>query len=215
MYQYILILLIYKKFTIEMEKLFEFIKAVKLDEESEDSLMEICDRIDTKYSIPELIQFLERYELIDSEQWLSELKYYLIEFKVYTLLNSFDYFKEYLLTYPRILRLIVYAFKFILKTLVDVNITRFYHTNPMNKEFVSVFQRETSTVFHCSLKLCMRNAGYIQTNDIWYPVLCSEKDLKLVHDDQKIIDIGVWKEYIEYLEQEKALEPGKINIHFS
>jgi len=190
-----------------LKDLYNFLKRADLGKKSEEKLIDICDRIDTKYTIPELIQFLERYYAIDKEQWLEEFKYYLIEFKVQDLLKSFDYFKEYLLKYPRIFHLIICAFRFILQTLVDVKITKFYQTNPLCQEFVTVFQRVISTVFHCSMKLCVTNANYHNTNDRWETITCSDHEKNLVFNGQKIIDIGAWKEYLEYLDKTNMLEP--------
>jgi len=185
-----------------MDELFITLGNIKF-EDYEDPTILILDKIDSKRSIPEIILFLERYKISNTEEWLKEFEYYLVEIRVdKSILNSFTLMKEYFTKYPRVLLLTVHGLIFILQILVDINITHFYQTNLMEQDFVDLYQRIVTTVFHSSMKLLMKNWDKLNNFENWKTV---EKDDNPNLNGEKLIDFGAWDEYYEYLEKTKVL----------
>jgi hypothetical protein len=188
-----------------MEELFIYLGRLN-PTSSEDTTTEILDKIDSKFSIPELILFLRRHETTENQKWLWELSYYakeILEGETYT---RFEEFKNYLSKHPRILSVFVNGILFILKALNDIKITHFYQTNPMEKEFVDCFQKMVTTVFHASMKLLMKNRNNLENVEVWELEYWNKNDLySPLYKGEKIIDTGVWNEYFEFLEKETCV----------
>jgi hypothetical protein len=188
-----------------MEELFIYLGRLN-PTSSEDTTTEILDKIDSKFSIPELILFLRRHETTENQKWLWELSYYakeILEGETYT---RFEEFKNYLSKHPRILSVFVNGILFILKALNDIKITHFYQTNPMEKEFVDCFQKMVTTVFHASMKLLMKNRNNLENVEVWELEYWNKNDLySPLYKGEKIIDTGVWNEYFEFLEIETCV----------
>jgi hypothetical protein len=74
-----------------MEELFIYLGRLN-PTSSEDTTTEILDKIDSKFSIPELILFLRRHETTENQKWLWELSYYakeILEGETYTRFEEF------------------------------------------------------------------------------------------------------------------------------
>lgn len=174
-----------------MEELFIYLGRLN-PSASEDTTTEILDKIDSKYSIPELILFLRRYDISETQKWLEELSYYakeILESETYT---SFEEFKNYLSKHPRILSVFVGGILFTLKALNDIKITYFYQTNPMEQEFVDCYQKMVTTVFHASMKLLMKNRNNLENAEEWELEYWNKNDLRSpLFKGEKLIDTGV------------------------
>lgn len=166
--------------------------------------LKFVDKIGEKYTIREIVSFLKTLEFGKEQSWIDELIKILREVlepddKMFTLITTARCF---VLTFPRLIHAVIHPHIFVLQNVCEVGFERISELKSADEDFKVLYRRINTTIQQASMSLVLHNASKISNNDEWTIVKPLEEHLAYRYKGEKIIDIGAWEEYMQYLETE-------------
>jgi len=177
---------------------------------SSEDMKTLIERFNEKYSIEELIALLEELKPGTEQAWFAKVKEVFRDIieedfpKVFSrFLGVFNVGHCISLGFPRIFHMSKVCMIFLLETLEPLKIVRLSEmADKMGPETTALFQKIVSTVFAASLSLMNSNKANVLNLKPWVVVDISEEKAKEMNASigEKMVDIGIWKEFMEFLE---------------
>jgi len=167
------------------------------------------DRFEEKYTIPDIINFLNELHLGGEQAWFGRLKGMIRELLAdqpetqVQVIGMINFGQCVTLAFPRIFHLVNSGMVFILGTLEHLKITRLQETKNMDPDTVWLFYKIISTVFVACSRIVGANKSKLFGREPWETVSFTE-DLRKMKSPgglpmPKIVDEGTWKEFMTFL----------------
>ena len=170
-------------------------------------------KFNSRYTISQLIELLEDLKLGREQEWFRKLKTIFTEVLEDTP-DTLPYLIGFLntgqlsaLAFPRIFHLIKVFSIFLIQTLEYLGIERLSEMKSANTDVLILYKRILSTLIAACARLLSVNSRCILNRGEWSSVKITSADAKIMNQslDGKLIDYGVWNEFMDFLETRENL----------
>lgn len=167
---------------------------------------EIIDKIDDKYTLQEIIEFLKELEFGNEQEWFDKLNTELNDIlgENNEFVNKINILRCTALTIPRPFHLSIHTIIFISQLLCDIGVTSIKEPKYFEEDLKNMYGRTLTTISTASTLIVVENMMKSNYGEWKVPELTKEH-LNLRIGNKRGIDIGVWNEFIEYIENETTI----------
>lgn len=174
------------------------------------SLQKIADRLDEKYTVPDILQKLEELAFGEEQLFFNRLRTVISEVahdepdirnQFITTLNVSQCASMAL---PRLFHLCKVGLIAILQTLSYVKVTRMAEIKNMDPDVRKMFHKIAETIMFACYEICVKNKARLLGYEAWETVPYSEMKLPLFSTTHRL-DKGAWNEFMELLSHRKEI----------